>query len=129
VAIFNSLLDGFGQLAATIRPSATLSREAIKLLQDIDCDGGGRFLEQRAHPIDGGRARLIGLDTCSRSDRSPIEYTGEARFYDDDVATLLEVGLLRVEPLGDSRRLFMITRAGSELAGKSQRPSPVLSTG
>jgi hypothetical protein len=109
-------LDGFGQLAAAIRPSARLSAEAIKLLQDVDRDGGGRFAEVRAHPSDGGRARLIGLDTCAL----PIEYSGDARFYDDDVAILLDMGLLRMQ-LDRGGRIFMITRAACELvAGKTQ---------
>ena len=103
---------GFSGMADILLPSARLSDQAVALLVAFERSGAG-----------------IGIDTSSLSGASLL-LSGESvnegfgppdpRFWEDDLGTLVELGLLRLDLNKSGRRVFRFTRVGSEVARKLQ---------
>ena len=94
--------DGFREIALAVHPNSELSDQAISLIEQFVDSGASRFLTTRyldgefvLHLIDGGASRLSHTDT---------------RFIEDDLSTLVEFGLLRLEHNDRGDPMYLITR-------------------
>lgn len=112
LAIVAGGIAGFAELAAAVRPSAKLSPDALNFLRDIERSGSGRVLEGRLLPA--ALPEFVPLDTYTRSNVQ-IKYTGDIRFYEGDIAVLLETELLRLTHNDSGRRIFIMTRQAADL--------------
>jgi hypothetical protein len=112
VAVIAEGFEGFAELAAAIRPFAKLSPDALNFLRDIDRSGSGRVLEVRL--LAAALPELVPLETYTRAD-AQTKYTGDIRFYEDDIGMLLETGLLRLKHNESGQRIFIMTRQASDL--------------
>jgi hypothetical protein len=99
-------MEGFNSIAISINPEAILSEQAIDILRQCDSHEGNRFLK---------------VETCDstqyiflRCAQGSLTYT-DARFMDDDLATLVDLGLLRQDFSSKGDPIFVFTRAGSRL--------------
>jgi len=94
-------IEGLAEIARAVRPNQELSRQCINILKQLNDSLGSYFLELNTgiHPtfliIDGGQKQL-------RYD--------EPRFIEDDLRTLVELGLLRLEYNKQGCRIFYLTR-------------------
>jgi hypothetical protein len=97
---------GFEELAAAVvRPGARVSDQAIAFLRSFEKSGSGRALEVITMQ---GRD-LVPMDRTPGVARAGIEY-GDWRFFEDDMATLIEIGLLRLTYNSQNKRVFVLTR-------------------
>jgi hypothetical protein len=112
VAVIAEGFEGFAVLAAAIRPFAKLSPDALNFLRDIDRSGSGRMLEARL--LAAALPEFVPLETYTRA-AAHIKYTGDIRFYEDDIGMLLETGLLRLKHNESGKRIFIMTRQASDL--------------
>lgn len=98
----------FEALAASLRPNANLSTQAIDILVAFEEAQAGAAIEHTAY--DG--VTLIFTDGIGNSSFAP----SEARFYDSDVDALVSSGLILLSYSEKGNRIFRFTRAASELA-------------
>lgn len=106
--------EGFRELAAAVRPEARLSEHAIDFLRAFERSGSGEIME---FVVTTGRMLLP-------TEGGPqIDY-GDWRFFEDDMLTLVEAGLLRLKYNPDGKRVFILTRQALDFLGslRSNRP-------
>ncbi|RYG86542.1 MAG: hypothetical protein EON58_21625 [Alphaproteobacteria bacterium] len=99
----------FSTLATTIRPSTVLSDQAISILKQFTASGANECWE-RKH-LGGCSYSFIGGSGQLKID--------EPRFLEDDLNTLVEFGILRLDYGSSGTRKFIITRQAVELATSS----------
>lgn len=114
VAILAANYPGFAELAIAVRPSARLSTAAIQLLVDFDRTGSGRLMEF-ANLQHG--TFLLPID--SKGGSQEIRYSGDPRFYESDIETLIESKILLLRH-HDGKRVFALTPQAVELARRHQ---------
>jgi hypothetical protein len=99
-------------LAVAVRPGSELSEQGLRILEEFDASGAGK-----------------GIEVVTLSDRSllltdggdgQIQFTDE-RFVDDDLNSLVESGLLRLERNSRGGRVFVFTRYASEYIRRLKR--------
>jgi hypothetical protein len=105
ITAFASTIDGFDVLANAINPDATLSAQAVNILEQFEEAGAIRVLELKM--MEG--TEYIFLETSGNL------VISEPRFVDDDLKTLLEYGLLRHDYNSKGQNLYIYTRAASRL--------------
>lgn len=112
IAKLASRVAGFDQIAIAISPQISLSDQAVSILQQLNMSEGSTFLELKSS---GGTNFMImdGKSGC-------IEIS-EPRFADDDLATLVDVGLLRSDFNSRGDRLWRITREASRLVSQADK--------
>lgn len=103
---FASGVSGFSSLAEAINPDALLSKQAISILTQFEDKQASKALEANSF---GGMTLLL-LDGASGN----IEYD-EPRFIEDDLKSLIELGLLRHDYNSKGDNLYIFTRAASSL--------------
>lgn len=103
---FASGVSGFSSLAEAINPDAQLSKQAISILLQFEEKQASKALEANFF---GGMSLLL-LDGASGN----IEYD-EPRFIEDDLKSLIELGLLRHDYNSKGDNLYIFTRAASSL--------------
>ena len=110
LAQFASGLEGFSQLVNVVRPTARLSSQAISILRQVEEVGGMYILESRTIRIGGGLD--LHIRGGSRSVTIAIE---EQRFIEDDIRTLIELNLLRLDYTSQGNKKYIFTRVASDL--------------
>lgn len=106
LAAYASALPGFADISGALRPDAVLSQQALSILKQFDESGASKVLGV----FDTGRPALL----CISSARRQIEID-DVRFLEDDLATLVELGLLRHDFTDSGKDLYIFTRAASNL--------------
>ncbi|MPZ46467.1 MAG: hypothetical protein GEV05_24395 [Betaproteobacteria bacterium] len=106
IAALASGMEGFSDLAQAIRPEARIAPQAIEFLRQFDASGANKVLQVDL-PLDDrvmftylGRNGEIGFE--------------DKRFIVDDVLSLVEMGLLRLEHNGSGGRIFCLTRNAAD---------------
>jgi hypothetical protein len=102
LAFLASRFEGVGQLALALRAEDALSESAVSLLSQVETAGVDAFWISYA----GGRPP-VPETTAGR-----FEY-GEPRFLEVDLATMVELGLLRPGRTSKGEPLYRFTRAAS----------------
>lgn len=105
LAKLSSNIEGLSEIAKTIKPSQMLSDQAISILKQLNESEGSFFLEIQGggniFPVGDGKGGFIKYE--------------DIRFIEDDLRTLVEVGLLRLDYNKSGGRLFYITREAVSL--------------
>ncbi len=102
-----SQLDGFSKIAEAIQPRQGISDQAMSIVRQLVESGASHFMEHKVgtsgtndYIIIGGKAGFIKYD--------------ESQFIEDDLDSLVTLGLLKLDRSGRDRKFF-ITRMGSQL--------------
>jgi len=104
---FGSLIPGFSDISGGLYPEGSqLSTQAKEILAQFQDSGASKILE--LHTYDG--VDLMYLD----GNESEMKIS-DHRFLEDDLKTLVELGLLRHDLNGKGQNLYIFTRAASEL--------------
>jgi len=101
---------GFKPITDAMPAESRLSDQAVSILHQLNEMNASRFFEMK--PISGGGTRFPTGDGEGRH----IEIT-DGRFIEDDLLTLCELGLLRLDHNSQGKRVFTITRAGAAVGG------------
>ncbi len=106
---FASNVRGFSKIAEAINPEAVLSEQAISILQQFKESEASKILE--AHSFGGlsymfidGNGGELGFD--------------DQQFIEDDLLTLVDLGLLRTDYNSQGTRMFLFTRTALKLVGE-----------
>ena len=103
---YASAFKAFSDLALALGSPAILSNQALSILRQIEKASASKFLELNYY---GGPA-LTMLDG-----NSGVIDVDELRFLEDDISSLLDLKLLRLERNKNGERVFIYTRMASEL--------------
>jgi hypothetical protein len=104
LASYASGIPGFSNLTRGLKAEAVLSHQALSILKQLELSGASKLIEIRT--FDG---TLLILDTSGEVE------IDDPRFLEDDLRTLVEVGLLRHEYNSEGNNLYIFTRAASQL--------------
>ena len=105
MATFAAGFDAYRGIAEAAHPASALSAQAISLLQQFHDSGASKVLESKyfsgtaLHIVDG-------------PSNGSLEYT-DPRFLNDDLTTLVELGLLDLELNSRGERLFVFKRSAA----------------
>jgi hypothetical protein len=99
---------GFKAIADAMAVQTSLSEQAVSILHQLNEADARRFAEIKTF---GG----TWFQTCD-GERKNVEIT-DGRFIEDDLSTLCELGLLRLDHGSKGTRFFSITRAGAAVGG------------
>jgi hypothetical protein len=99
-----SHVEGIGALAQSVRPADCLSDQAVSLLQQLEAMESEGFLVSDAL----NRPPTL----IARDGKGQLAYE-EQRFLDDDLQTLVDAGLLRLDYNSQGSPLYLATRAGA----------------
>jgi hypothetical protein len=102
-------IDVFQPIADAVRVSQ-LSDQAVSVLRQMNAANSRKFLE--IEMLSGTEYEMLDTEGAIRG--------SEPRFMTDDLLTLCELGLLRLELNGQGNRVFVITRAGAAVGGESK---------
>ena len=97
--------SGFRELGEAIKPSSVISANGISILRQFELAGGSRVLESRTW--DGNRLSFL--------DAQGMMQIEDERFLEDDLRTLVELGLLRHDFNAKGENIYIYTRRGSDL--------------
>jgi hypothetical protein len=100
-------IEGFDKVASALHPGQELSKQAKSVLKQIVKSGASKFLQSKAigrHPI------YLILGGAS----GQIEYD-EPQFIEDDLSTLVKLGLLNLDYNDNGNELWVVTRAAAKL--------------
>lgn len=112
LAKFASGIEGFAEIAATVRPESSLSAQAIHILKRMKEGGTSKVLHH--HRGFAGGVDLVGMDGAAGTIGPE-----EQRFIEDDLEILVSLGLLRESRNGKGESLFHYTRAAEALLNAS----------
>jgi len=98
-------IDGFSGVATAIHPGIQLSDQAVSIVRQLVEAKAHYFIEHRSDGLD-DETELILIRGVKPG---TIGYA-EHLFIDDDLATLVEIGLLRLENTERGSRKFYVTR-------------------
>lgn len=109
LASFSSKFDGFSDLATALKPSSSLSKQAISILIQFENSKASKALEMKMlggclYQFLDGEGGQIDID--------------EQRFVEDDFKTLVELGLLRHDYNSKDSNLYIFTRQGASLVSE-----------
>lgn len=98
-----SHVEDFSGLAQTLHPNSVISPQAVSILRQLVDSGAKLFMEHKT--MSGAPNEYLLIDGA----HGKIEYE-EPRFMDDDLNTLVQLGLLQLEFGSRGSRRFLITR-------------------
>lgn len=101
-------VETFSSLATTIRPSSVLSEQAITVVKQFVASGAKEFWQTQYLGDTGPKFILMGV--------SGNLDVAEPRFIEDDLNTLVELGILRLKYGSNGTKQFVITRQAVALA-------------
>jgi len=104
-----SHIQTFSDLAESIRPSGTLSAQAMSIVKQFADSGANELWEHKS--INSTRYHFI-----SGAGQLDVQ---EPRFIEDDLNTLVELGLFRLDYGSKGTRKFIITRQAVQLANSA----------
>jgi hypothetical protein len=107
LAAYSSSLPGFSDLTEGLNPQSAISDQALNILQEFDASGGSKFIVADSNDE---LAALLYLDA---DDGIGIE---DARFLEEDLNTLVDLKLLRVENPSSGEAIYHLTRAATRFA-------------
>jgi len=105
LASYASGFAAFRDIAGAAHPSSPLSQQAVSILEQFNDSGASGMLEH--HTFDG-----IGFAYLDAKAPSQLLFE-EPRFVEDDMNTLLELGLLDLSHNKSGNRIFKFTRAAA----------------
>ena len=105
LAAYASKFEGFYDLASAISPEAVLSGQALNVLKQFEASGASKMIPLKST----GPIAFLFLDGSGQLE---IE---EPRFIEDDINTLIDLGLLRHDYTSKGESLYVYTRAASKL--------------
>ena len=106
LAVLAGSIDGIADLAAALRPTSALSPQAASILDQFEDSGASKAVEIIL--LSGGPDyKFLG------GKRGDLKYD-DARFIEDDLAMLVDSGLLRQSDNHIGERLFLYTRTASQ---------------
>ena len=108
LASYASSLEGFSELAGAINPEAVLSSQALDVLRQFEESSASKLTRLKTT----GSIRFLFLDA---NEELEIE---EPRFIEDDLSTLVDLGLLRKDHNSNGDTLYVYTRAASRLVNE-----------
>lgn len=103
LSLIASRIDGFSEVTAALHPEIKISEQAVSILSQLVNSEGSKFLKSGA--IGRGPIFLI-----IGGKGGQIEYT-EPQFIEDDLNTLLSIGLLTQDYNSKGDPLYIVTRA------------------
>jgi hypothetical protein len=106
LAAFATNIRGFAQVAEALNPDAVLSKQAVSILQQFEKGGSSKILESQTM----GPPSYMFLDGNS----GELEFN-EEQFIEDDLLTLVDLGLLRSDYNSKGIKMFRYTRTASNL--------------
>jgi hypothetical protein len=107
LSAYGSLIPGFSDISSGVHPGGgQLSKQAKEILSQFQVSGASKILE--LHTYDG-------VDLMYLDGRDGAMDISDPRFLEDDLKTLVELGLLRQDFNDNGRSLYIFTRAASEL--------------
>lgn len=109
-----STLDGFSQLASAVRPDASLSTQAISILQQFNDAGASHALELKN--ISSPHALFVFVDGVG----GEVTFS-EPKFIEDDILSLVNIGLLRLGYNAQGERKFWFTRTAATLVANFEK--------
>jgi len=101
LASLASAVAGFATLSESLRPSAGLSDQAVSILRQLEQSGGSKFIPLNGTDfyalaiVDGGGGNIV---------------VTEHRFVEDDIHTLVSLGLLNRSSNSTGKPMYGITR-------------------
>ena len=101
----------FSSLATAIRPSSVLSEQAIAIVKQFVASGAKEFWQTQYLGDAGPSFMLIGA-----SGKLDV---GDPRFVEDDLSTLVELGILRLKYGSAGTKQFVITRQAVALVASA----------
>ena len=101
----SSHIEGLSEIAIAVNPGHALSEQCLKILRQLDDSESSRFIELKLQ----GHS----LFQIMEGKGGNIVYE-EQRFIEDDLLTLLELGMLRLDHGSKGSRIFYITRSAVE---------------
>lgn len=111
LTVFASTIEGFDSLAQALNSKSYLSEQAIDILRQFQDSGASKLLEIKS--MDGVMYCFIDGPANGYLE------VKQARFIEDDLRTLIEYGLLLLDYNSQGGKLYIFTRAASELVSKS----------
>jgi hypothetical protein len=102
-----SSIDGFDKVVSAIRPDHELSVQAKSVLIQIVKSGASKFLQSKAM----GRLPIYSI---LGGVGGQIEYD-EPQFIEDDLSTLVNLGLLNLDYNDNGNELWVVTRSAAKL--------------
>ncbi len=103
LSLIASRIDGFGEVTTALHPNIEISEQAVSVLRQLVDSEGDKFLKSGA--IGRGPIFLI-----LGGKGGQIEYT-ESQFIEDDLNTLINIGLLNQDYNSKGDPLYVVTRA------------------
>ena len=103
LSLIASRIDGFSEVTTALHPEIEISEQAVSILSQLVNSEGSKFLKSGA--IGRGPIFLI-----LGGKGGQIEYT-EPQFIEDDLNTLLSIGLLTQDYNSKGEPLYVVTRA------------------
>lgn len=108
ISSYASHIDGLSGVAHSIHPEVNVSEQAISILRQLVASKAKLFMEQKV--MTGEPDKYILME----GGNGKIKYD-EPQFIEDDLKTLVELGLLRLEFGSRGNRRFFVTRAAVKL--------------
>ena len=106
-----SHVETFSTLATTVRSDSVLSDQAMSIVEQFADSGANEMWEQKY--LGGTRYHFIG-----GAGSLQVE---EPRFIEDDLNTLIDLGIFRLDFGGKGTRRFIFTRQAAQLAKSRDR--------
>jgi hypothetical protein len=106
-----SHVETFSSLATSVRPSVALSSQSISIIKQFVASGANEMWERKVLGPSGTSYHFIGGSGALQID--------EPRFVEDDLNTLVEFGILRLDYGSKGTRKFIITRQAVQLANSA----------
>ena len=105
MATFAAGFDAYRGLAEAAHPTSALSAQAISLLKQFHDSGASKVMEGKC--VSG-----TALHVVDGPNNGSLQFT-DPRFLNDDLTTLVELGLLDLEYNGSGQRIFVFKRAAA----------------
>jgi hypothetical protein len=109
-----STLEGFAQLASAVRPDASLSSQGVSILKQFSSACASHALELKN--FSAPHAGFLFID----GSQGQIQFT-EPQFIEDDLRSLVELGLLRPDHNSSGSRMFWFTRMAAALVANDAK--------
>jgi len=106
---FASSYEGFSDIAQGLNPDFGLSDQAIHLLRQFESSGASQAIELH---MQGGVTLVLS------GGQSGVLEIRDQRFIEDDLRTLVELGLLRLGSNSKGDNVYLFTRIASQLVNQ-----------
>lgn len=113
MASFAAGFDAYRGIAEAAHPASVLSTQAISLLQQFYDSGASKILSVQY--LDGSRTLAV-VDGPTNGE---LKIT-DIRFLDDDLSTLVELGLLGIDKNGRGEKLYLFRRSAASFVESSR---------